>query len=77
MRAVLGECFRKPACVESGFSFKCVSGLCPFGYDPFRDCFPYMNAEERYLFQELVVLRSLAVRSARDSMDEVLLVVRR
>ncbi len=57
-------CFRKPACVESGCSFRCISGLCPFGYDPFEDCFPYMTAEERYLFQELVILRVLALRNS-------------
>ncbi len=56
------ETFRKPACVECGCSFKCVNGLCPFGYDPVEDCFPYMTEEQRELFKELVILRSFAVR---------------
>ncbi len=52
--------FRRPACVDGKgcCCFKCVSGLCPFGYDPFEDCFPYMTTEQRVMFAELIRLRS-------------------
>gem|GEM_PF-3258732 len=54
--------FRRPACVEKGCCFKCVSGLCPFGYDVFIDCFPHLSEEEKSLFMELIKLRSLIAR---------------
>ncbi len=55
---------RKLPCMDSGnkYGFPCVSGLCPFGYDPFRDCFPYMNSEQKVLFLEMKELRSLICR---------------
>ncbi len=51
--------FRRPACAEKGgCCFKCVNGLCPFGYDPVEDCFPYMTSVQKILFAELFELRA-------------------
>ncbi len=50
---------RKLPCLDEGNTFYCVNGLCPFGYDPFVDCFSFMSEEQRELFMELKLLRSL------------------
>jgi threonine synthase len=57
--------FRKTACMECGCGFKCISGLCPFGYNLFVDCYPYMTSEEKFLFEELLILRKIALRSIK------------
>ena len=54
--------FKKPPCLECGCGFRCISTLCPYGYDPFADCFQYMNSEQKKMFRELVILRSLVAR---------------
>ncbi len=60
---------RRLPCMDSNgrYGFPCVKGLCPFGYDPFEDCFPYMTAEQKVLFLEMRELRSLLCRNSGSS----------
>ncbi len=45
-------------CAKGKYCFPCVNGVCPFGLDLMRDCFPKFTPEIRALFNELIVLRS-------------------
>ena len=42
--------------------FPCVSGLCPYGLDPLKDCCGKMSPEIRALFEELIELRACYMR---------------
>ena len=65
-RILNGLVFRRPACRENGgCCFRCISGLCPFGYDVVEDCFPHMTPVQRRLFIVLFELRACVIRSGK------------
>lgn len=45
-------------CAKGKYCFPCVNGVCPFGLDLMRDCYPKFTPELRALFDELITLRS-------------------
>ncbi|AEA48076.1 hypothetical protein [Archaeoglobus veneficus] len=58
--------FNKPCDEEcrGKYSFPCVSGLCPFGMDFMTECYPYLEPEQKMLFDELFMLRAEVARKS-------------
>jgi hypothetical protein len=44
-------------CSGNKYCFPCIVGLCPYGRDFMRDCYPKLSLEQKMLFDELFSLR--------------------
>jgi|GEM_PF-1535601 hypothetical protein len=48
---------------KSKYCFPCVSGLCPYDMDFFKECYPGLDSEQKNLFEELFSLRAEIARN--------------
>ena len=62
-------------CSSNKYCFPCIVGLCPYGKDFMRDCYPKLNLEQKMLFDELFSLREEIARLNRSKSTEVVILL--